>query len=136
VTLGVPVEDRPSYQERFSLYVADRARAEPARTGWDEFDPVPPLLWNDQLAQAARAHSEDMRDTPCFSHNSCDGTDPFKRIMSFYKGTAQAMGENIAAGVDSAETVIEESWINEVGARPGEHGHRDNMFSSDFNQVG
>jgi len=46
-----------------------------------------------------------MATTPCFQHDSCDGTDAFDRICSYYKDTT-ALGENIASGYESPlETV-------------------------------
>lgn len=138
--LGVPIAARPSYFERLALYAADRARTEPDvsdTTHWGKSYPaVPPLLWDDGLGIAALVHSTDMHDTPCFQHNSCDGTDPFVRIKKYLKLGASTMGENIAAGVNDGQQVVETSWINEVGAAPGTTGHRDNMFSADFNFVG
>ena len=135
-TNGVPIEDRPNYEERLALYAADRARVEPGKTGWPDFPAVRPLLWSDTLGQAGRAHSTDMRDTPCFAHTSCDGTDPFDRIKSYWKMSFATMGENIAAGITDGITVIESSWINEMGAAPGETGHRENMFNAMYDYVG
>jgi uncharacterized protein (TIGR03382 family) len=127
--------DRPSYQERLALFECDAARMDPSATGWPTYPAVPPLLWNDQLAQSSRAHSMDMRDTPCFQHPSCDGTDTFVRIQMYYNGPFTSMAENIAAGVTDGQTVIT-NWINEIGAPQGETGHRDNMFAASENLVG
>lgn len=87
------------------------------------------------LNRSARAHSTDMRDTPCFQHNSCDGTDTFARIKTFYTASWNNMGENIAAGVPDAVTVVY-NWINEIGAAAGETGHRESIFSASFNLMG
>lgn len=137
--LGETILGRPNYQERLALYMCNKSRVEPATSAendWSEYPAVPPLLWHDNLAEAARAHSEDMRDTPCFQHNSCDGTDPFERMKSFWRGApAATMGENIMAGINDGKTAIF-NWIEEIGAPPGERGHRDNMFSKDFTHVG
>ncbi len=133
--LGEPTADRPSYPERLALWKCNEARMDPAATGWPAYPKVPPLLWHDELAQAARAHSTDMRDTPCFQHNSCDGTDPFVRIQMYWKGPFSSMGENIMAGINDGQTAIS-NWIDEIGAAPGETGHRDNMFSGTFHYVG
>ena len=133
--LGEITGDRPSYQERVALYACDKARADPAATGWSDFAAVPPLLWHDSLAQSGRAHSQDMRDTPCFQHNSCDGTDPFVRIKKYWTGAFSTMGENIAAGVSDGQTAVY-NWINEIGAPPGTTGHRENTFNGAFHYVG
>jgi len=133
---GEPDGDYPSYEERAALYATNRARVDPAGDGWASFAAVPPLQWNVDLDRAARAHSLDMRDTPCFQHPSCDGTDPFARIATYYTGPMSAAAENIAAGVADPFAVVESSWINEVGAAPGETGHRMNVFSSTLTLVG
>lgn len=135
--LGEPIAGRPSYFERVALYATDRARVDPAHaaSGWSEFAPVPPLLWNDALGRSALAHSEDLRDTPCFQHDSCDGTPTFDRVRSYYTESAAALGENIAAGISDPFQLID-NWLDEVGAPAGEDGHRKNIFSDAFHYVG
>ena len=133
--LGEPVGDRPNYEERVAHYACNRSRADPAAINWPEFPAVPPLLWHDQLAQSGRAHSLDMRNTPCFQHNSCNGQDPFTRIKSFYKDPFVTLGENIAAGVQDGQIVVH-NWIEEIGAPVGETGHRESTFSADFTHHG
>src|SRR5207253_8095831 len=92
--LGEPNGDFPNYDERVVLYATNRARVDPAKEGWSSYAAVAPLQWNLQLNQSARAHSTDMRDTPCFQHNSCDGTDIWKRITGYYTSGYQFIGEN------------------------------------------
>jgi hypothetical protein len=133
--LGEPSGDFPNYDERVVLYATNRARVEPAKENWSSYPAVPPLQWNLQLNQSARAHSTDMRDTPCFQHNSCDGTDVFQRITGYYTTQYQSIGENISAGVPDGVTAVH-NWINEIGAAAGETGHRDNIFSQDFTLMG
>src|SRR4051812_14002256 len=133
--LGQPNGDYPSYDERVVLYGTNRARMDPAAEGWPAYPAQPPLQWNYDLSRSARAHSADMRDTPCFEHNSCDGTDVFARIKSFYTGPWTSMGENIAGGPTDGLTAVH-NWIYEVGATPGETGHRDSIFSAKFTLVG
>jgi hypothetical protein len=133
--LGEPSGDYPNYDERVVLYATNRARVDPAKENWSSYPAVPPLQWNLLLNQSARAHSNDMRDTPCFQHDSCDGTDVFQRITSYYTTQYQTIGENISAGVPDAVTAVH-NWINEIGAPAGETGHRDNIFSSDFTLMG
>jgi uncharacterized protein YkwD len=135
LALGQPNGDYPSYEERVVLYATNRARMDPSMEGWATYPAQPPLQWNYQLNQSARAHSLDMRDTPCFQHPSCDGTDPFMRINSYYTGSYRSEGENIAEGVADPFTVVH-NWINEIGAAAGETGHRDNIFSSMFTLMG
>jgi uncharacterized protein YkwD len=133
--LGQPSGDYPNYDERVVLYGTNRARAEPGKEGWSSYPAQPPLQWNLALNQSSRAHSIDMRDTPCFQHESCNGTDPWTRITSYYTTAYQSIGENISAGVPDGLTAVH-NWLYEIGAAPGETGHRDNIFSADFTFMG
>jgi hypothetical protein len=127
--------DYPSYEERVVLYATNRARVSPATEGWPTYPPQPPLQWNDQLNESSRAHSLDMRDTPCFQHPSCDGTDPFQRMLGYYTGPWSSLGENISVGSADPQTTVHD-WIYEIGATAGETGHRDAIFSKDFALIG
>ena len=129
--LGEPVEDRPNYAERVALYASNRARMDPAAIGWKQYPPTHPLLWHDSLARAGRAHSLDMRDTPCFQHNSCDGTKFDTRLKRYWTTAFSSLRENIAAGVNDGQTVVH-NWIEEIGAPPGETGHREAIFDFKF----
>src|SRR5678815_4102995 len=133
--LGEPNGDYPNYDERVVLYATNRARVDPAKEGWGSYAATPPLQWNLQLNQSARVHSADMRDTPCFQHDSCDGTDIWDRITGYYTSSYQTIGENISAGVPDGITAVH-NWIYEIGAAPGETGHRENIFSKDFAFLG
>jgi len=96
------------------------------------FQPTKPMYWNLNLSRAARYHSNDMIVNKCFSHNDCDGGDIWDRIKMFY--TSSRMGENIAAGSTYEE--VTRNFINEKAAELGTVGHRENIFSSSFNEVG
>ena len=133
--LGEPMGDYPGYEERVVLYATNRARVSPATEGWPSYPSEPPLQWNAELNQSSRAHSMDMRDTPCFQHPSCDGTDTFTRVLTFYKGAWSMLAENISAGVADPQVVVH-NWIYEIGAAPGETGHRDAIFSADLTLIG
>jgi hypothetical protein len=137
--LGQPNGDYPSYDERVVLYATNRARMNPNAEGsWPTaYTATPPLQWNVDLNHSSRAHSLDMRDTPCFQHPSCGSTtdDTFTRVKMFYTGPARSLGENIAAGPTDGRTVVT-NWINEIGAAAGETGHRDNIFSTSFQLIG
>ena len=133
--LGEPMGDYPAYEERVALYATNRARVSPTTEGWPSYPPQPPLQWNYDLNRSSRAHSLDMRDTPCFQHPSCDGTDTFTRVLTYYTGPWTMLAENIAAGVLDPQTVVH-NWINEIGSTPGETGHRDAIFSAVLTLLG
>ena len=74
-----------------------------------------PFVYNETLAETARAHSQDMIDRNFFSHTNPDGEDPFDRMRD--NGLSFSMAaENIAAGQRTPEEVVE-SWMNSEGHR-------------------
>jgi uncharacterized protein YkwD len=86
-----------------------------------------PLTLNDQLAIAAQRHSEDMLNLDFFEHDSLDGKTPEQRTtLANYRG--RYTGENIAAGYQTPETVVE-GWINSPG-------HRENLLNPDSREMG
>lgn len=86
-----------------------------------------PLVWNDQLAQVARAHSKDMSDRNFMSHTNPDGLSPFDRIKN--SGIRYSMAaENIAAGQTTPQAVME-SWMNSAG-------HRENILNPNLTELG
>lgn len=71
------------------------------------------LVWNENLAQAARAHSMDMGEQGYFSHDSLDGRSPWERMReAAFHGSPVA--ENIAAGSGTAAAVVQ-NWMNSPG---------------------
>lgn len=140
----------PSYEERYILWILNRSRIAPQMLPNEDtqhpqfnncinwgicFDSVKPLNYNVNLSRASRFHSNDMGKNGCFQHESCDGTDTFDRINEFYSGYSTA-GENI--GMGSAYTDCIHGLINEINNVSTEHpdGHRQNIFSADYNEVG
>ncbi len=96
----------------------------------DEKTAKAPLYVDLMLTDAAIFHSEDMKDTPCFQHESCDGTDTWTRIDEFYSDAAGAMGENIASGYPDGRNATLSGWMC------SHDGHRANIMSADFNEMG
>lgn len=103
---------------------------------------VAPLYLEPKLVSSAFAHSNDMAINNCFSHPSCDGTDTFVRIKSYYSCSG-TMGENIAAGgADPIDTTNQ--WLCDSTGSPavcaadgsGNDGHRSNMMGSGYKAVG
>ena len=90
----------------------------------------PALARNGKLDTAALSHSRDMANRGYFAHNSPEGSTPDQRIAA--AGYSYSWwGENIyrsAPGDDSAQSAFT-SWVNSSG-------HRANMLSSNFTQIG
>ncbi|OHR73497.1 hypothetical protein HMPREF3291_19045 [Bacillus sp. HMSC76G11] len=86
-----------------------------------------PLTANWEVARVARYKSEDMRDKNYFSHTSPTYGSPFDMMKSFGIQYSYA-GENIAAGQTTAQSVVT-AWMNS-------EGHRKNILSSNFKEIG
>lgn len=89
------------------------------------------LSMNNNLRNAAQAHTIDMACRQYFSHTAPApapfGASPFDRITAFgYAYSAAA--ENIAAGQTSPAEVVT-SWMNS-------EGHRTNMLNPTYTQIG
>ena len=94
-----------------------------------------PLIWEEDLARAARYHAYDLATQNYFDHNSYDRINgnlievgnTFTRIKKFYNETF-VNSENIAAGNESAEGTYLQ-WYNSPG-------HYKNMFNKKSSKVG
>jgi hypothetical protein len=90
---------------------------------------VPPLIWNDDLAEAALAHSEDLaaHGGNCDLHNSCNGELWYKRVQRYYPGWV-ALGENVATSVSDPQ-ILHDGWMSSSG-------HRANILNSNVSDFG
>lgn len=88
---------------------------------------LPPLYENWELSRCARYKSNDMAAKGYFSHQSPTYGSPFD-MMKHFGISYRSAGENIAKGQQTAAAVVE-SWYNSPG-------HRANMLSRSFNQIG
>ncbi|QQL50768.1 CAP domain-containing protein [Mucilaginibacter ginkgonis] len=109
------------------LKLVNDLRAKGCNCGVTAMPAVNALTWNDQLAAAALAHSNEMNTKNYFSHNSFDGSTFDTRVTAAgYKW--MAVGENIAAGQTSEQEVFT-AWLNS-------EGHCKNMMSASFKEMG
>jgi len=95
--------------------------------GSTNFAATTALTWNTQLLQAARGHSTDMAQNNYFSHTSLDGRTLAQRVLATGY-SYMALGENIAAGQTSVESVMT-AWVNSPG-------HCQNLMSPAFRDIG
>lgn len=79
------------------------------------------------LAEVARAHSQDMCRRAYFSHDNPDGQSPFERMRAAGI-TYRAAGENIAQG-QSSPGQVHGAWMNSAG-------HRANILNTPFGRIG
>jgi uncharacterized protein YkwD len=84
----------------------------------------PPLGWNDQLAAAAQAHSQDMMTNGFQSHTGSDGSSPADRMTSAGYSNASAEAENAFAYASSVDEAME-AFLLDWGVSGD--GHRMNI---------
>ena len=89
---------------------------------------VPPLKLSYALTLAATHHSEDMAANNYFSHTSLDGRTPWNRMREAGYTYNTALGENIAAGSETARLLFEQWKSNK--------SHNFTMLSKDFKVLG
>lgn len=87
-----------------------------------------PLSWNEAAATAARQHSHDMAKRNFFAHTNPDGETVIDRLAANGLSRFRALGENIAAGYDTA-IEAHYGWVNSKG-------HRKNLLNADYTTLG
>ena len=94
--------------------------------------PLPPLMWDENLAQSAQEHVNDIGPKGLLLYQSSDGTEPEDRIAK-YGNYSEPLGENIDFGPNDAMGVIVSLTLDDgEEQRP----HRENLFKDDFKKVG
>ena len=86
------------------------------------------LTLNDNLGAAAKHHSRDMAKRDYFNHTLKNGDSAEQNIRRFGYTNYVAVGENIAAGYETANDVMK-AWKSSPG-------HERNMRSSRFTEIG
>jgi uncharacterized protein YkwD len=96
------------------LEAINKARSSARQCGSAQMLPaVAALSWNETLGSTAETHSRYMANRNVFSHIDGDGRTPGDRAeIAGYSG--QGIGENIAAGQDTAAKVVE-GWLSSPG---------------------
>lgn len=89
---------------------------------------IAPLSFNEQLSEAASKKADDMFEYNYWAHNSPNGKTPWAFIKSSGYKYVYA-GENLARGFSTTEGVIK-AWMTSSA------GHRENMLSSNYQDVG
>lgn len=128
----VPGNDSPGRldsPESQMLYLINQDRT--AQQNWEETQGrAHPLQWDDRLAAAARAHSQDMARAGYLSHTGSDGSMPFQRVS--YMGIQWlSTGENVACARDVAEA--EALFMDEPRFQ---QNHRANILNPNYTIVG
>ena len=94
--------------------------------------PVGPLTYDEDLANAARFHCADTGPSGHTGHDSSDGTTMTDRLMRFVKDRMR-WGENIHYGSCSAEDIVVSLVVDDgVPSR----GHLQNIMDSSYRRAG
>jgi len=118
--------DVPGMQQAIIQQV-NSLRARGATCGAQRFGPAGPVAYNGQLYSAAADHSRDMADNNYFSHADRRGAQAEQRVESVgYRW--QAVGENIAAGLDFNPNSVVVGWMDSAG-------HCSNIMDPDYNEI-
>ncbi|MEZ5039241.1 MAG: CAP domain-containing protein [Saprospiraceae bacterium] len=88
---------------------------------------VPPLAWNEQLADAALRHARDMAQHNHFSHTGTDGSTSGERTRAAGYNWS-TVGENIAYGYPDIKSAVK-GWMESTG-------HCKNIMNPDFKEMG
>lgn len=136
-TLFLPVNlfSQQKAGQAFKQEFLDRINATRQRgctCGTTYMKPAPPLIWNDQLEDAALTHARDMGEHNYFSHTSKNGGNVNDRVITAgynFKGFRKyTVGENIAMGQESIAEVMA-GWFKS-------EGHCKNLMNPDFKEIG
>jgi uncharacterized protein YkwD len=131
IVLAAPLEtpqpqDAPGVSRRV-LELVNEARSQARRCGRETFNATTPLKLSLALGNAALAHSLDMATRDYFDHVGPDGSTPASRVT--HAGYAwQAVGENLAAGVPTAEEAVA-GWLHSPA-------HCQNLMDPRFTDMG
>ena len=99
--------------ENTMLAVVNQSRGVARMCGDESRDAVGSVIWNNQLAQAAVNHANDMVTHNFFSHDGSDGLGVSHRADAVSYNW-RAIGENIAAGQRDIEEV-HQGWLDSPG---------------------
>lgn len=109
------------------LALVNEARESGRRCGGRGYEPAPAVRLDARLSSAALAHSREMAATGRFEHEGARGDTPADRVRrTGYE--AVRVGENIAAGPESAEEVVR-GWLDSPG-------HCANLMDPRFTAMG
>jgi uncharacterized protein YkwD len=127
-TIAVAVDPgNPAFEDQV-LTLVNQQRAAGAVCGGTPYPAVGPLTMDANLRLAARNHSQDMATNNYFSHTSLDGRTFDQRIHNAGYTGSFPLGENIAAGQPTPQSVVD-AWM----ASPG---HCTNIMTGGFHAVG
>jgi Cysteine-rich secretory protein family len=106
---------------------------------WSQLSPTAPVAWSSELSNAALSHNQQMIAANLQSHQ-VPGELPFaqRNVNAGYQDFSY-LGENIAAystSVFQGEASLALDWGNGPGGIQSPAGHRNNIMSANFREIG
>lgn len=95
-----------------------------------------PVLVDERLSTAARAHSYDMLTRGYFDHVSPEGLTPADRVAGVHRRLVGVSGENIWSSSGGAQTDAEDTAKRAMRGLMNSPGHRENILRETFTHVG
>jgi serralysin len=142
----------PTQYEQLMLELINWARANPSaqagRLGIDlnaslspgtiSTAPKQPLVFNAELINAARGHSDWMLATDVFSHTGVNGSSPGDRMAAsgYVFANGWGWGENIAWGGSTGPTDLGYETVSAHDGLFRSSGHRVNLMNPNFVEIG
>lgn len=122
----------PSLDEQYMMVLINEARAAPEAFGYPGYPPAPPLAFNATLGYSARAHSQSILNAQAqFGHCDLANRCPLERAKDAGYPDGTDCGENLIQG-DTGPAFMESANQGFMNSE----GHRGNMLSPGFNEVG
>jgi len=122
LVINVPVQLSPSEMRAFEYRVFELTNIERANHG------LPPLIWNDTLSGAARAHGDDLMRNDMRGHVGSDGSSARQRMERAGITNGRNFSENVSYNHRTPEAVVAE-WMNSPG-------HRANILNENNTHLG
>ncbi|MGB7932979.1 MAG: CAP domain-containing protein [Gammaproteobacteria bacterium] len=126
-TPQVVIDQCMSDVDKEMLTHVNAARSQARNCGNVNYPATNALSWHCTLEDVAYVHSRDMGDHNFFSHTGSDGLTPGDRVRNAGYDWS-AVGENIAAGQQSIDTVMT-AWLDSPG-------HCANIMNSSYTEYG
>ena len=111
-------------------------RSQGGTCGEESYEPSSPILWNDDLAEAARVHMEDhlANDLTSTPHTGSDGSSVADRVRRASQQTAWfIVSENVAWSQGIQRNQVKDTWLVAWHESPV---HCRNQLNSVFNRAG
>lgn len=128
----------PNLDERYMLFLANEARADPAAYGHPSYSPLPPVAYNALLNYAAHSHSQAILNSD-FTIGHCYPDDPDHPDIIFRCPSERARDVGYDGGVSENLIAGWDGWEAAASAHQAfmdSEGHRNNILDPGAKEAG